>query len=122
MCCLSTFPILSNAFTSDAKFYLALFGQALSGLGISFLISTPTKISQNWFNEKQRVIATTLLAMGLPLGFFFGQLLTPFIVQNEEQIPIMNIVWFIPGGLGLLMAIFKVCNWSLSIVIHSLHH
>ena len=109
LCCLSTFPSLSNHFTSDAKFYLALLGQALAGLGISFTLPTPTKISQYWFNEEQRVIATTVMVMGMPLGLFIGQLLTPFIVLNETQIPIMNIVWFIPSAMGFFLTIWKVC-------------
>ena len=68
LCCLSTLPHLSDGLTNDTKFYLALIGQALTGIACPFISCVPTKISQHWFNDEQRAIATILLGMSNPLG------------------------------------------------------
>ena len=45
------------------------------------------------FNDQQRDIATILLGMSNPMGIVMGQLFTPLIVQNESDVPLMNIIW-----------------------------
>lgn len=108
MCFLSTFPYLSDGMSSDAKFYLALVGQALTGIACPFISCVPTKISQHWFGDNQRTMATLLLGMSNPMGIVLGQGLTPLLVQEESDVPIMNIVWFIPAGLGAILTMWKV--------------
>ena len=49
-----------------------------------------------------------LLGMSNPIGIVMGQFCTPFIVQKAEDVPLMNIIWFIPAGLGALLTIWKV--------------
>ena len=61
LCCLSTLPHLSEGLSSDSKFNLALVGQALTGIACPFISCVPTKISQHWFNDEQRALATILL-------------------------------------------------------------
>merc|ERR1712226_720873 len=51
-------------------------------------------------------MATILLSQ--PLGTLLGQLLTPLIVTNVESVSIMNIIWFVPAGLGAILALWKV--------------
>jgi hypothetical protein len=53
----------------------------MSGVGSPFIACVPTKISQNWFKDDQRIIATTILGLSNPVGLVFGQLLTPIFVQ-----------------------------------------
>jgi len=108
MCCLSTLPHLSDGLSSDTKFYLALIGQALTGVACPFISCVPTKISQHWFSDEQRALATILLGMSNPIGIVMGQLFTPLLVQDEADVPLMNIIWFIPAGLGSIMTIWKV--------------
>ena len=61
LCCLSTLPHLSKGLSSDSKFNLALVGQALTGIACPFISCVPTKISQHWFNDEQRALATILI-------------------------------------------------------------
>ena len=65
--------------------------------------------------DARRVISTSpiidlflLLGMSNPIGIVMGQFCTPFIVQKPEHVPLMNIIWFIPAGLGALLTIWKV--------------
>ena len=46
--------------------------------------------------------------MSNPIGIVMGQFCTPFIVQEAADVPLMNIIWFIPAGLGALLTIWKV--------------
>ena len=108
MCCLSTLPSLSDGLEPEAKFWLAFIGQAMTGIACPFISCVPTKISQHWFSDEQRTLATILLGMSNPMGIVMGQLFTPLLVQDEAHVPIMNIVWFIPAGLGSILTIWKV--------------
>ena len=108
MCCLSTLPTLSDVLVPEVKFWLALIGQAMAGIAKPFISCVSTKISQQWFSDEQRNLATILLAMSNPMGIVMGQLITPLLVQDEAHVPIMNIVWFIPAGIGSILTIWKV--------------
>ena len=47
-CCMSSFPYIWNANgvpKGDARFYLALFGQAITGIACPFVSSVPTKVT-----------------------------------------------------------------------------
>ena len=48
MCCLSSFPFIWNDDkgipVGDERFYLALIGQAITGIGGSFILCLPTKV------------------------------------------------------------------------------
>ena len=77
LCCLSTLPHLSEDLSSDSMFNLALVGQALTGIACPFISCVPTKISQHWFNDEQRALATILLGkkksiIGLVLNLFLN--------------------------------------------------
>jgi hypothetical protein len=41
-------------------------------------------VSQHWFPESQRTVATIALAMSLPLGIVLGQGFTPLFVKSAE--------------------------------------
>ncbi|CAB4057693.1 MSFD7 [Lepeophtheirus salmonis] len=96
----SSLPYLSDIFTSDEKFYLALLGQILTGIACPFISCVPTKISQHWFGDNERTIATILLGMSNPLGIVLGQGLTPQIAPSPEKIPRMNIYGLFLQRLG----------------------
>ena len=108
MCCLSTLPYLSDDLSNDNKFYLALIGQALTGVACPFISCVPTKISQHWFSDEQRTLATIFLGMSNPMGIVLGQFFTPLFVREPSDVPMMNIIWFIPAGLGSILTIWKV--------------
>jgi len=93
MCCLSTFPYLRNYFDPSVWYWLSLAGQSLSGFGCPFISCVPTKISQNWFNDDQRILATTVLGLANPIGLVLGQLLTPVFVQVTIRLYISMRSW-----------------------------
>ena len=55
--------------------------------------SSPSpQVSQNWFPESERLLATSVLAMSLPLGIVLGQGCSPLFVTEASDVPVMNLV------------------------------
>jgi len=108
LCCLSTFPWISTFFDKYHQYWLAVIGQGITGVACPFISGVPTKISQHWFPDRQRTMATTLLGMSYPLGIVLGQGVTPALVQRPSDIPYMNIAFFVPALLGTILGIFLV--------------
>lgn len=94
----------------DAQFALSLTGQTIAGMAQSFLLFIPTKVSQLWFPEDARAIATTVLSLSNPLGIVVAQVATPLIVTAEGDFPTLNYVF---GALAVLTeAVTVVCITS----------
>ena len=108
LCFLSSLPPLSYDLTPDTRFQLALIGQALTGVACPFIACVPTKISQHWFADEQRTLATALLGLSGSTGCIFGLFLTPQFVDKPSDITIMNSVWFVPAAIGSLLTMWKV--------------
>ena len=108
LCCLSTFPWISDFFDKYHQYWLAVIGQGITGVACPFISGVPTKISQHWFPDRQRTMATTLLGMSYPLGIVLGQGVTSALVQRPLDIPYMNIAFFVPALLGTILGIFLV--------------
>ena len=83
-------------------------GQALTGIGCPFIACVPTKISQHWFADEQRSIATSLLGLSGSMGCIFGLAITPQFVHDPKDITTMNSVWFAPAAVGSLLTMWKV--------------
>ena len=66
------------------------------------------QVSQNWFGESERNLATLILGMSNPLGLVLGQSLTPLFIQNPENIPLLNLVWFLPSLPGFFLTVCGV--------------
>ena len=71
------------------------------------LLNNLQQISQHWFRESERSVATTLMLMSTAAGGIAAFGITPLMVPTPDYIPIMNIVWFIPAALGLILCIYK---------------
>ena len=110
LCCLSTFPGIREHSSPKCWYFMTLIGQALTGIASPFISCVPTKVSQHWFNEKQRPMATGLLGLSNVIGLVIGQALTPLIVKSYKNVPIMNIVWFVPALLGAILTFFSVTS------------
>ena len=108
LCCLSTFPKISDHIPKFYQYWMAVIGQGITGVACPFISGVPTKISQHWFPDRQRTMATTLLGMSYPLGIVLGQGVTPTLVQHPSDIPYMNIAFFIPAFIGTILGIFLV--------------
>ena len=66
------------------------------------------QVSQNWFGSGEREVATLLLGMSNPVGLVLGQLVTPLLVPGPASLPLLNLVWFLPGLPGLLLTLTGV--------------
>lgn len=91
-----------------SQYYISLFGQALTGMGNPFAVSLPTKVSQNWFGERERGWATGVLAMSLPLGVVLGQGGSPLFVKKREDVPMMNWIWLAPAVITQILVSISV--------------
>ena len=89
LCCLSTFPYLRDLMTPDAWYWMSLIGQALTAIGSPFIACLPTKISNHWFQEHQRIIATTILSLSNPVGIVLGQAVTPLFVEVSMEMSVV---------------------------------
>ncbi len=58
-------------------------------------------MSQHWFPESETVLATSILALMLPLGIAVGYGATTIYVEEAEDVPTMNWAWFIPAAFTL---------------------
>ena len=66
----------------DARFWLIFTAQAITGVSLSMLSLSPTKISAVWFAENQRTLANTLITLMLPGGILFTYVISPTIVDG----------------------------------------
>ena len=68
LCCMSSFPYIwdsSGTPKGDARFYMALFGQAITGVACPFVSSVPTKVmNKNWFGYEFIKIQSFICAKG----------------------------------------------------------
>jgi len=111
LCCLATLPGLWSSelpWSQHTAFVLTVLGQALTGMGCPFISCVPTKVSQNWFGESERTMATLILGMSNPLGLVLGQLITPLVISHPSQLPILNLIWFLPALPGFLLTVCGV--------------
>ena len=69
LCLLSSIPWVDPGYAShDTKYYLALIGQALTGMAAPFITCLPTKISQHWFGNNFQAWVQKLFSI-LPPSF-----------------------------------------------------
>ena len=108
LCCISTFPGLNQQIPKYYQYWMAVIGQGITGVACPFISGVPTKVSQHWFPDSQRTMATSILGMSYPLGIVLGQGVTPALVQHPNAIPFMNIAFFIPAIIGTIMGILLV--------------
>ena len=108
LCCLSTLPGLSDHFSKYTQYWMAVIGQGITGVACPFISGVPTKVSQHWFPDSQRTMATSILGMSYPLGIVLGQGVTPALVQHPHSIPYMNIAFFVPALVGTVLGLLLV--------------
>ena len=66
----------------DTRFWLIFVAQAVTGVSLSMLSLSPTKIAAVWFAENQRTLANTLITLMLPGGILFTYVISPTIVDG----------------------------------------
>ena len=97
-------------YLQDTQFGLNVLGQGLVGVGNCLAVSVPTMVSQNWFPETERLVATGILSLSMPIGMVLGQGISPTFVKCPEDIPIMNLVWFLPSLLTFLSCLLCITS------------
>ena len=102
------FPVIK--YLQDTQFGLNVLGQGLVGVGNCLAVSVPTMVSQNWFPETERLVATGILSLSMPIGMVLGQGISPTFVKCPEDIPIMNLVWFLPSLLTFLSCLLCITS------------
>ncbi|CAL4104883.1 unnamed protein product, partial [Meganyctiphanes norvegica] len=91
----------------DAQYGLSLFGQTLGGMAQAFVLFVPTKLSQLWFPKDQRAISTTLVSLSNPLGIVVAQVVSPTVVQSQDDIPTLNYIFM---GVALFAEILAIVS------------
>ena len=67
-------------------------------------------VSQNWFSESERLVATGILSLSMPIGMVLGQGITPTFVKCPDDVPVMNIVWFVPAVICFLCCLVTITS------------
>ncbi|XP_078717452.1 solute carrier family 49 member A3 isoform X1 [Lampetra fluviatilis] len=106
---LSDHPLMPTALKG---FPLLMTGQTLGALAQPFLLFAPTKLAAVWFPDSQRATANTLASMSNPLGILLANVLSPIIVYEADQIPMMLYLYCLPAVLACALATCGVCSGS----------
>ncbi|MCE7749781.1 MAG: major facilitator superfamily domain-containing protein 7 [Candidatus Heimdallarchaeota archaeon] len=90
---------------SDQYHWVLIF-QIGCAIGQPFLLNSFTKVSTNWFPEKEKALATSLGTMFVLLGVLLGMLITPMLLIPAGD---PTLVLYIYGGLALaFMVIYLI--------------
>ena len=53
------------------------------------LWGSPPKVASNWFQIKERTLATAVISLVNPIGIAIGTYLSPAIVKEADDIPLL---------------------------------
>ena len=65
----------------------AYIGQILTGLFQPAILNSPAKIAATWFNEKSRVIVTSICCLSNTIGIMFGFIIHTFKIDENTVNP-----------------------------------
>jgi sugar phosphate permease len=77
----------TRLFLVYGSFWPVFVGHILSLSGSAFLKNPVTKLSNNWFGESERGIATGISIMSGPAGIFISKILIGTIMWNDDKEP-----------------------------------
>ncbi|XP_061490954.1 solute carrier family 49 member A3 isoform X2 [Rhineura floridana] len=98
------FSILSFLSLGSLNVVYLLVGQCLCAVAQPLIIFSPTKVAALWFPEHQRATANMIGSMSNPLGLLIANLLSPALVQEEKDIPLMLGVYAGPAVFACVLA------------------
>ena len=98
---------------SDTRHIMFIVAQAGTGLSLSMLSLSPTKIANVWFGEKERQLANSLVTLQLPAGILFAYVIGPQLVNafgDDLDGAFQALMWFYfaPCLLGTLCITFTL--------------
>lgn len=71
-------------FIGLTDFYMLLVGAGIAAAGQPFLMNNTSKVSSNWFGDKERGIATAIGSMSVPIGMLFSFVLPNAFISNDD--------------------------------------
>lgn len=106
--------VISTVLTCHQCTYaILLTSQTVCACAQPFVMFCPSKLSAQWFPERQRTFANMIASTANPVGIMLGSILSAVIVPYSEasdKIPLMLNVFACPAYIGVLMTTFGVCS------------
>uniref|UniRef100_A0A8D2IS16 Solute carrier family 49 member 3 n=1 Tax=Varanus komodoensis TaxID=61221 RepID=A0A8D2IS16_VARKO len=102
------FSVLDFLSLGSLNFAYLLLGQCLCAMAQPLIIFSPTKLAALWFPDHQRATANMIGSMSNPLGLLIANLLSPAIVQEDKDIPLLLGVYAGPAAFACVLATFGV--------------
>ncbi|XP_060093025.1 solute carrier family 49 member A3 [Heteronotia binoei] len=81
-----------------------LVGQCLCAVAQPLIVFAPTKLAALWFPDHQRATANMIASMSNPLGLLIANILSPALVHEEKDVPLMLGVYMGPAILACVLA------------------
>ncbi|KAH1169079.1 hypothetical protein KIL84_013669 [Mauremys mutica] len=97
-----TFSVIRFLSLGSLTYTYLFIGQCLCALAQPLVIFSPTKLAALWFPDHQRATANMISSMSNPLGILIANLLSPALVSEGKDIPLM----FFAGLNGALFTVF----------------
>ncbi|XP_074850119.1 solute carrier family 49 member A3 [Carettochelys insculpta] len=104
------FSIISFLNLGSLTYAYLFIGQCLCALAQPLVFFCPTKLAALWFPDHQRATANMISSMSNPLGILIANLLSPALVSEKEDIPLMLGVYTIPAVTACILATVGVRN------------
>uniref|UniRef100_A0A8C0IXL6 Solute carrier family 49 member 3 n=1 Tax=Chelonoidis abingdonii TaxID=106734 RepID=A0A8C0IXL6_CHEAB len=99
-----TFSVISFLSLGSLTYTYLFIGQCLCALAQPLVIFSPTKLAALWFPDHQRATANMISSMSNPLGILIANLLSPALVSEEKDIPLMLGLYAIPAVTACILA------------------
>uniref|UniRef100_A0ABM5FRJ0 Solute carrier family 49 member A3 isoform X1 n=1 Tax=Pogona vitticeps TaxID=103695 RepID=A0ABM5FRJ0_9SAUR len=98
------FSIVDILSLGSLNFVYLLVGQCFCGMAQPLIIFSPTKVAALWFPDHQRATANMIGSMANPLGILIANLLSPALVEEGRDVPLMLEVYAGPAVLACILA------------------
>ncbi|XP_042309269.1 solute carrier family 49 member A3 isoform X2 [Sceloporus undulatus] len=102
------FSVVSFLSLGSLNIVYLLIGQCLCAVAQPLIIFSPTKLAALWFPEHQRATANMVGSMSNPLGILIANLLSPALVKEGKDIPLMLGVYAGPAVFACVLATLGV--------------
>ncbi|XP_019410760.1 PREDICTED: major facilitator superfamily domain-containing protein 7 [Crocodylus porosus] len=107
-CVIRAFSIMNYPRNGIIGSFFLFAGQSLCALAQPLIIFSPTKLAALWFPDHQRAIANTISSMSNPLGMLIANLVSPALVSEGKDIPIMLGIYAIPAVVACILAVVGI--------------
>lgn len=100
----------SSADERQKAYGVLLFGQCLGALAQPMLLNLSTRLSADFFGEKETDLATVFFTMINVVGQLLGSLLPPYLVQSQKDLQGMFLWTFVPTAVILVVSFFALTD------------